>query len=309
MNWRDRSTSILDQGRTVLLVSHKLEEVKALCDRVTILRHGMITGEEDAPFHIPRLLELMFDQPPIEEKQRTPRSMGKRVLSFDGVSASGERTGLTGCSLQVQQGEVVGLAGLSGSGQGLFLRLAAALLQPVEGEIRYQNRSLKGCDHRGFRAAGGAFLPADRLEEGLISGFTLQDHFALARGCNSARARTASEQAIEKFAIHGCPDSPVESLSGGNQQRLLLSLIADDANLILLENPTRGLDVESAYWVWEHLRGQHAERGAIIFSSAELDEILTVADRVLVFFDGRIVRDLPIAELDYRDVAAAMTGH
>lgn len=300
---------IRDQGRTVLLVSHKLEEVKALCDRVTILRHGMITGEEDAPFHIPRLLELMFDQPPIEEKRRTPRPKGKRVLSFDGISASGERTGLKGCSLQVRQGEVVGLAGLSGSGQGLFLRLAAALLQPVEGEIRYLGRSLKGRDHRSFRAAGGAFLPADRLEEGLISGFTLQDHFALARGCNNTRARAASERAIEKFAIHGRPDSPVESLSGGNQQRLLLSLIADDANLILLENPTRGLDVESAHWVWEHLRGQHADRGAIIFSSAELDEILTVADRVLVFFDGQIVRDLPIAELHYQDVAAAMTGN
>jgi len=305
---------IRDDGRTILLVSHKLEDIEALCDRVTVLRHGRVTGEEQAPFHIPRLLELMFDAPPADQ---TPPAAaipgshphGEPILQFHQVSAAGERTGLDRCSLEIQRGEVVGLAGLSGSGQGLFLRLAAALIDPREGEVRFHGQRLSSDDHRGFRRAGGSFLPADRLEEGLIPGFSIQDHFALANGISAGRARQQALQAIDAFNIHGRPESPAESLSGGNQQRLLLSLIPPDANLILLENPSRGLDVASARWVWEYLRGHYARQGAIVFSAAELDEILAIADRVLVFYEGQIVRDLSGDAIDYQHVAAAMTGH
>ena len=101
----------------------------------------------------------------------------------------------------------------------------------------------------------------------------------------------------------------MQTLSGGNQQRLQLALIPASADLILLENPTRGLDVESARWVWSHLRRQYAARGSLVFSSAELDEILEVADRVLVFFDGRVVRDLRGEAIDQQQIAAAMTGN
>ena len=299
---------IREQGRTILLVSHKLEEIAALCDRVTILRHGLVSGEEDAPFHIPRLLELMFDQPPgsIAQPQQCPS--GKLLLALDQVSAAGERTGLNGCSCRIHQGELVGLAGLSGSGQGLFLRLVAALQQPQTGDVSFRGILLNGRDHRSVRRLGGTFLPANRLEEGLIPGFTLTDHFTLAHGCSRSEAREAATQAIARFNIRATPESRVESLSGGNQQRLLLSLIPTSASLVLLENPTRGLDVASAEWVWHYLREQFCSQGALIFSSAELEEILAVANRILVFFDGRVVRDLPIDQVDYQDVVAAMTG-
>ncbi|MCB1760860.1 MAG: ATP-binding cassette domain-containing protein [Gammaproteobacteria bacterium] len=300
---------IRDQGRTILLVSHKLEEVVALCDRVTILRHGEVSGEESAPFHIPRLLALMFDQSPATDAKPQRRAPGDALLWLRNLSASGERTGLHDCNCTIHQGEVVGLAGLSGSGQGLFLRLAAALVQPTAGEVEFHGRSLNRRDHRTMRRLGGCFLPANRLEEGLIAGFTLVDHFTLALRCSRREARAAAERAIDKFRIRGTPDSTADSLSGGNQQRLLLSLIPTGANMVLLENPTRGLDVESAGWVWRYLRKHYAGQGAIVFSSAELDEILAVADRVLVFFDGRVVRDLPMDRVDYQDVAAAMTGN
>ena len=143
----------------------------------------------------------------------------------------------------------------------------------------------------------------------MIAGFTLVDHFTLSRGCNRSEARRAAIAAIAKFNIRGTPDSLAESLSGGNQQRLLLSLIPEAANLVLLENPTRGLDVASANWVWDYLRSHYSGQGAVVFSSAELEEIMAVADRILVFFDGRVVRDLPIDQVDYQDVASAMTGN
>lgn len=300
---------IRDQGRTILLVSHKLEEIAALCDRVTILRHGLVSGEESAPFHIPRLLELMFDKAPGNSIQRRHPDPGKPLLSFENVSVNGERTGLNACSCRIHQGEVVGLAGLSGSGQGLFLRLAAALQQPLAGDIGFHGRSLNGHDHRAVKKLGGCFLPANRLEEGLIAGFTLVDHFTLAMNCKRSEARKAATLAIAKFNIRGTPDTLAESLSGGNQQRLLLSLIPETANLVLLENPTRGLDAASANWVWDYLRSHFGGQGAVVFSSSELDEILAVADRILVFFDGSVVRDLPIGRADYQDVASAMTGN
>jgi simple sugar transport system ATP-binding protein len=288
-------------------VSHKLEEIDALCDRVTILRRGAVTGEEAAPFHIPRLLELMFDQTQAKDPVFERGTPGEPRFGFWKVSAMGERTGLQDCSVQLHQGEVTALAGLAGSGQGVFLRLAAGLRQPQSGRLSMP-AGQQSNHHLAFRRAGGVFLPADRLHEGLIPGFTIQDHFALAQAAAMDQASRLARDAIDEFQIKGTPDTPVESLSGGNQQRLQLALIPPDANFILLENPTRGLDVASGERVWRYLRRQYRD-ATIVFSSAELDEILAVADRVLVFFNGRLVRDLNIDLVEYEDIAAAMTGH
>ncbi len=299
---------IRDEGRTIILVSHKLEEVEALCDRVTILRHGLVTGEAEAPFKVAELLSMMFDKPPSIERTEHDYQPGEEILRFSGVSANGERVGLSDCNVTINRGDIVGLAGLSGSGQGVFLRLAAGLLHARVGDLIFSGAALNRLGHREFREKGGVFLPSDRLHEGLIPGFTLRDHFALASGLSSAAAQQAAEQAIQRFHIRGTPETLAESLSGGNQQRLQLALIQANAQLVLLESPTRGLDVESGQKIWRYLRETFSGRGAIVFSSAELDEILAVANRVLVFFDGRVVRDLRADELDYEHIASAMTG-
>jgi simple sugar transport system ATP-binding protein len=117
-----------------------------------------------------------------------------------------------------------------------------------------------------------------------------------------------AQQQIEKFQIKGRPDSTVEELSGGNQQRLLLSFLPANPQLLLLENPTRGLDIESVNWVWQHLHTYCAQRTGIVFSSPELDEILMVADRVLIFFNGRIIKEVDAAETDARELGRAIAG-
>ncbi len=154
-----------------------------------------------------------------------------------------------------------------------------------------------GSDYHAFRRRGVAFVPEGRLEEGLIAGLTLTDHFALAACAPKlcvpwGEARRTAQERVERFRIRGTPESAADALSGGNQQRLLLSLIPPEASVLLLEQPTRGLDVESTYWVWEHLLRLADEGTTIVFSSAELDEILMTADRVLVFFNGRILLDV-----------------
>ena len=156
-------------------------------------------------------------------------------------------------------------------------------------------------------------MPASRLEEGLISGLSVSEHFALQADSKTlivkwpAAHRLAAER-IENFRIKGLPESMVDALSGGNQQRLLLSFLPADPMLLLLENPTRGLDMESVNWVWQHLHKYCQTRTSIVFSSSELDEILMVADRVLVFFNGRIIDDVDCTDTDVHALGKAIAG-
>jgi simple sugar transport system ATP-binding protein len=301
------------EGKTILLVSHKLEDVEALCDRITVLRRGKVEGEMGLPFESKRLLGWMFGNelpPPPCFERRTEE--GVLTLAMEGVSASGGRAGLSPCHVAVRQGEVVGLAGLEGSGQGLFLRLAAGLERPETGKIRVAEKDMTGKDHHAYRARGVTFLPAGRLEEGLMPGLTITEHFALhqegAMMIQWPKARERAEQGIELFRIRGSPLSTAESLSGGNQQRLLLALLPPNPLLLLLEHPTRGLDMDSVQWVWEKLMAYAAEGTSIVFSSAELDEIFQMADRVLVFFNGVVVKEVRTCDTTMEELAKAIAG-
>ena len=165
-------------GKSVVLVSHKLEDVEALCDQVTVMRQGKVTGDMDQPFDPNRLLEMMFGTPPLPPA-RCMATPGSDILEMKSVSGTGERTGLKNCDIVIREGEVVGLAGLEGSGQGVFLRLAGGLKQPTKGSILLAGRDMKNQDYHAFIRHGVTFMPASRLEEGLISGLSITEHFAL----------------------------------------------------------------------------------------------------------------------------------
>jgi len=300
------------EGKSVVLVSHKLEDVEALCDEVTVLRQGKVTGAMDQPFAANRLLEMMFGTPP-PPPVRCAETPGSDILVMKNVSGTGGRTGLKNCDVVIREGEVVGLAGLEGSGQGVFLRLAGGLKQSTKGSIQLAGRNMKNQDHHAFMRHGVTFMPASRLEEGLISGLSITEHFALQENQQNflvkwQEAQSLAGARIENFRIKGMPDSQVDALSGGNQQRLLLSFLPADPVLLLLENPTRGLDMESVNWVWQYLQKYCHNKTSIIFSSSELDEILMVADRILVFFDGRIIKDVKSAETNTSELGKAIAG-
>jgi simple sugar transport system ATP-binding protein len=300
------------EGKTILLVSHKLADVEMLCDRVTVLTHGKVVGELDHPFDTAVLLEWMFGGIP-----SSPPSTGERTgavkLSIRGASAPGGRAGLRDCHVQIREREVVGLAGLEGSGQGLFLRLAAGLVKPQKGTVWIEETNMTGNDHHAFNEKGVFFLPAARLEEGLIQGLTITEHFALQQGKGRVlipwdTARKLADERIKTYRIMGRSSSMVESLSGGNQQRLLLALLSDAPRILLLEQPTRGLDVESARWVWQELMA-HAEEGTtIVFSSPEIEEIMQVANRVLVFYNGLLVKDTKVRDTTVTALGRAIAG-
>lgn len=280
------------QGMSVIFVSHKLEDVEFLCDRIAVFRKGELVGEVDPPYVTDELVKLMFGRViSIEEKRRYETC----DVSFhlDHVTIEDYRLQIRDINLSMTCGEVIGLAGMEGSGQVQFLRTCAGLIRPVAGEINLGGKRLTGKPYRAFLEAGIAYVPASRMEEGLIPGLSLTEHFILAEEQNGFfinfdKALATTRQRIEDFNIKGTPVSTVESLSGGNQQRALLAMLRNPVNLLLLEHPTRGLDIESAIWIWGKLKDRCKQGTSIIFTSADLEEILQYSDRILVFYGGKV---------------------
>jgi len=280
-----------DEGMTIILVSHKLEDVIELCNHAFVLRRGQLVGEKQVPCSIADLVALMFGKV-VERQARPPVDCGAPILTVDKLSVASHRLTVENLSLQVCESEVIGLAGLDGSGQGEFIRACTGLHPPFEGRIRIDDREMTRAPYYQFKQAGVAFLPAGRLEEGLIQGMTLTQHFALtapgsAPWVNWFDARRMTGERIQNFNVKGRPGSPIQTLSGGNQQRFALSLLPRNLRLLLLEHPTRGLDVESANKIWEQLLARRKDGTAIVFISAELDEIVAYSDWIVVFSGGR----------------------
>jgi ABC-type uncharacterized transport system ATPase subunit len=296
------------EGMIVVFVSHKLEEVEELCERVSVMRRGKVVGEAEMPCPPDQLVEMMFGRV-ITESETTRLAPGRPALELEVVTLRERTLATSELSVSVGEGEVVGLAGLEGSGQRMLLRAATGILAPDSGRVRIGGRDLTGRGYREFLDAGVHYLPAGRLEEGLVTGLTITEHLLLAGGgsgffIDGAEARRRAGAAIDGFSIVGTPDSTAESLSGGNQQRLLLAMTPPEARLLLMEHPTRGLDIESADWVWTQLLARRDAGTAIVFASADLDELLRYSDRILVFFSGEVLKIL-----DARATSGGELGH
>ena len=302
------------EGMTVLFVSHKLEDVEALCNRATVLRQGRLVGTVEPPFDTKVLVEMMFGKE-IPQEPRTQLRMGTTVLHAKHVDLEGIRIQIKNIDLRVRAGEVIGVAGMEGSGQTLFLSACAGLAQPVKGSVCLDEdeKDMTGKTYHEFRKKGVVYLPAARLEQALIPGLSLTEHFILSEGMNGLfidrkKSEELAKSRISLFNIKGRPDSSVESLSGGNQQRALLALMRDPLKLILVEHPTRGLDVESAIYIWGKLKERCARGTAIVFISSDLDEILKYSDRVLVFFAGRVTPPLRASTLTVERLGRLIGG-
>ena len=287
---------LVKEGKTIIFVSHKLEEIEGLCSRVVVLRQGKVVGEARPPYKTNDLVRMMFAKEiNLAEhcscKNETPRVILKNLCLED------SRLQIKEVNLQVCKGEIIGLAGMEGSGQQLFLRALAGLVVPVSGEIMVDGKLLNRKSYHRHQKAGVYYVPAARLEEGLISGFSLTEHVVLVEDqigffINTESHRLAAQDKIKNFSIHGKPESLVEQLSGGNQQRASLALLRSPQSVLLLEHPMRGLDMESAIDIWNKLR-DHCRKGcSLFFTSSDLEEIMRYSDRILVFFGGKVSKPL-----------------
>jgi simple sugar transport system ATP-binding protein len=278
-----------DEGMTVLLVSHKLEDVIALCDQVVVLRAGKLVGERTMPATTHELVKMMFGEE-LPPQARMPVKLGKPRVLLENITVHGRRLSVADFTLSIRASEVVGLAGLDGSGQEMILRAAAGVVKTARGRVTVDGRDMTGRVYRQFLHCGVAFGAAGRLEEGLIAGLTLTEHVALnepGAWVDWRGAESNTQERLTRFNVRGRPDSQVQQLSGGNQQRFLMAMMPPKPALLALEQPTRGLDVDSARWVWKQLLGRREEGTAVLFASPDLDELMQYSDRIIVFFAGR----------------------
>jgi len=287
---------LAEGGCLIVLVSHKLGEANDLCGRATVMAEGRVAGERRLPAPEDELVRLMFKRAG-HTVVRPPRKGGggAEALRVRDLTVGDGRVTVRNASLAVRAGEIVGLAGVEGSGQRLFLDACSGRRRPWSGRVELIGETAvvhSPFDYRAFLRAGGGYLPAGRIEEGLVAGMTVGEHVALCfparqQGIDWERVNADAGERIGRYDIRGRPWTPAGALSGGNQQRLLLALLPERLRVLLLEHPTRGLDVESAEYVWERLEARARSGTAILYASSDLDELLERSDRILVFFAGR----------------------
>ena len=309
---------LAQQGKTILLVSHKLEDVEALCQQIAVLRQGRVVLQQVAPFDFDEVVGAMFGQL-LAPSPRPFAPIGPTLLALENLILLHNDQPMGPIQLKLAAGEVMGVAGLEGSGQRPLM-LACAGLHPIQaGSLKLNGQESKGHGYHHYVKAGVAFLPANRLAEGLIPGLTIAEHLALAQHAQLPRHRRRAKinwPSIEKkareeivsFNIHGVPDSTVESLSGGNQQRTLLSLLPPKLRLLIMEHPTRGLDVESAAYIWGKLLTRRGDGTAILFASADLDELCQYSDRIIVCCGGQITAIVPTTTTSVEELGYLIAG-
>ena len=299
-------------GVTIIFVSHKLEDVESLCSQAAVLRHGELAGTAAPPFDTDALVAMMFGKE-ISFGGRSATVAGDPVICLDRISLEDSRLEIRDVNFEARAGEVIGLAGMEGSGQALLLSACAGLFRTVAGRVTVGRHDMTGRSYHAFRRKGVVYLPAARLEQGLVPTLTLTDHFILSEGLSGLfidRNRTTdlAWEKITTYNIKGTPETPAESLSGGNQQRLLLAMLRTPLSLILLEHPSRGLDIESTMYIWTKLKERCRLGSTILFISSDLDEILRYSDRVLVFFAGRVSPALDAESLGVEQLGQLIGG-
>ena len=312
-----------DEGRTVIFISHKLNEVKAVADRVTVLRGGRSIATVDTADATARsLAALMVGRelraPSTDEQRRRP---GEAVLEVDGVSVEGDRgaAAVREVSLRVRGAEIVAIAGVAGNGQRELAEAVAGIRQPSAGSIRAAGRRIDG-DPRSAIAAGVAYVPEDRLGTGVAPSLSIASNLVLksyrkppASQGPLLRLRKIRHLAIDLIRRHRIaapgPDAQARQLSGGNLQKIVLAReFSGHPSLLVAASPTRGLDVGAIETVHGYLR-EAAEAGVgVLLISEDLDEILALADRIVVMYEGRILGELAAGEADVEEIGLLMAG-
>lgn len=300
------------QGKSVIFVSHKLEDVNELCLRVTVMRHGKVVGNLPIPCSEEKLLTLIFGQE-LALPVKTTTCQDSWALKLKNITLITERLDVKVDYLSVYRGEVVGLAGLEGNGQQLLLQLCAGLLKTTTGSIQIGDTEMTQKPYREYLDNGVGYLPADRLQDGLIKGLSIHEHVALKTPPKGwfvdwKDTLKKTQQAIALFNIRGKPYTKVERLSGGNQQRTQLALLPIPLNLLLMEHPTRGLDVGSTLWVWQQLIARCEGGTTILFTSSDLDEIMQYSDRLIVFSGGKVSEPIDVADLNVDRLGQMISG-
>jgi len=296
--------SLVEQGRTVIFIAHKLPEVLEISNAITVMRQGKTVGQVKttevteqslAAMMVGREVVLRVDRADTDQSQLVASCSGLRVVNARGADI------ISDLDIKVHAGEIVGLVGVEGNGQSELLEAISGLRPAASGAITVANENIAGMSVLERRARGVASIPPDRLAEGLATGATVAENI-VATKLNDTRyvrnglldlkaIKAEAVKLIERFSIRvGGPNYAVGTLSGGNMQKVVVAReLAEQPKLLLVNQPTRGVDLGATQFIWRTITDARDAGAAVLLSSADLSELMALSDRLLVFYRGRIV--------------------
>lgn len=317
---------LASEGKTIFFISHKLNEISMVADKVTVLRRGKkiatldikdTTKEEMSELMVGRKVSFTVDK-----KEKTP---GETILEVDDLVMKSRETHnknvVDGVSFKVRRGEIVCIAGIDGNGQSDIIYGITGINPIVSGTIKMNGKDITRASVRERNLSGIAHIPEDRHKYGLVLDYSLENNMILkdyfkptmqkASFIDRKKSREVTERLIETFDIRSSngPDTICRSMSGGNQQKAIVAREIDqDADLLIAVQPTRGLDVGAIEFIHKQLIAQRDANKAVLLMSLELDEVMDVSDRILVVFEGKIVADIDPKKTTIKEMGLYMAG-
>ncbi len=311
-------------GKSILLITHKLKEITASSDNCTIIRQGKyIDTVKVSEVNENDLAAMMVGRDVNFKVDKKEQKAGETVLEVKNIHAKDYRGVeiLNGLNLSVRRGEIVGLAGVDGNGQTELVEILTGLRKAESGEVTVLGKNLFNATPKQTFENGISSIPADRQKHGLVLEFSNEDNMILQhfeeepyshKGILNRKAiREHATELMEKFDVRprGTEGAPSGNLSGGNQQKVIIAReVTNDKELLIAVNPTRGLDVGAIEFVHKYLVEQRNKNRAVLLVSFELDEIMSLSDRIEVIFDGQITGSVPGKDADEKELGYLMAG-
>lgn len=315
--------ALRESGRTIVFITHKLDEVLELADRITVMRDGRVTGVIEASGATQEeLAHMMVGRDVLLRVSKDEATPGDAVLSVEGLTAVGRKRTevLRDVSFEIRSGEILGMAGVQGNGQTELVEAIAGLRGVSAGRIVLNGRDIAGLLPRAIRDAGVAHIPEDRQERGLVLEFTVAENLVFGREHRPPfsqrgvlRLAAIDQHARELIKRNDLrppdPSAVACDLSGGNQQKLIVAREFDGGPALLIAaQPTRGVDVGAIEFVHSSLIGMRDAGAAVLLVSAELSEIMTLSDRIAVMYRGEIVATFESGAVSEDELGLMMTG-
>ncbi len=315
--------SLKEQGKTLIFITHKLKEVKRVTDSITVLRDGKSVGhvateevdEKD-------IAEMMVGREVLFEVEKDKARPGDEVLNVKDFRVKDNRgiEMVKGVSFSVREGEIFGIAGVEGNGQTELVEALTGLREVESGKVEFRGKDITGLDARRVKEKGIGHIPEDRQRRGLVMNFDLAENMILGYHhkkpysnrsiMNYGEINEHARKLIKEFDVRTSSHLNMASkLSGGNQQKAVIAReFAEEPELLIAAQPTRGVDVGSIEFIHEQLIKKRDEGVAVLLVSAELREVLSLSDRIGVIFEGELVKILQADETDERELGRLMTG-
>ncbi|MBW3631768.1 MAG: ABC transporter ATP-binding protein [Chloroflexi bacterium] len=312
-----------ESGDTIIFITHKLREVAAISDRVTVIRRGQTVGtRETAETTASQLAELMVGRAVSLRVDRPPAHPGEAVLVADDLHLTGSqgRAALNGVSFELRRGEILGICGVEGNGQAELIEVLSGLRRPQRGRVLLKDQDVTATGPNRRRRMGLSYIPEDRHGRGLVLPFTLTENvllgnvedppFSLGGRIDYPGIRTLTQRLMRAFDVRApAPETPAAALSGGNQQKLIIAReLQREPDALLAVQPTRGLDVGAIEFVHKQLVAERDKGRGVLLISFDLDEVMDLSDRILVLWEGRIVGDFPGGRVTRTELGLLMGG-